>query len=114
MRERSTHDGCIYIYDELPLSWCSGGCVSRKAVAAGVSPAKSCSFALYTAMTKWLRHTSKRGNWTLSIRQPIFDDMMANEQSRKGISEIEGKAARVAQSEPSRGNERDRRSSLWG
>src|SRR5437773_1410353 len=42
-------------------------------------------------MTKGLRHTSKRANWTLSIRQPIFDDMMGNEQSRKGISEIEGK-----------------------
>jgi len=24
-----------------------------------------CSFALYTAMTKKLRHTSKRANWTL-------------------------------------------------
>ena len=36
---------------------------------------------------------SKWANWTLSIRQPIFDDMMANEQSRKGISEIEGKVA---------------------
>jgi hypothetical protein len=28
-----------------------------------------------------------------SIRQPIFDDTTANEQSRKGISEIEGKFA---------------------
>jgi hypothetical protein len=40
-----------------------------------------------------LSHTSKRANWTLSIRQSIFDDIMANEQSRKGISEIEGKVA---------------------
>src|SRR6266513_1876875 len=52
-----------------------------------------CSFGLYTAMTKSLSHTSKRANWTLSIRQPIFDDMTADEQSRKGISEIEGKVA---------------------
>ena len=44
-------------------------------------------------MTKCLSHTSKRANWTLSMRQPIFYDMMANEKSRKGISEIEGKVA---------------------
>src|SRR5258708_39180968 len=52
---------------------------ARAAIVIDLDTGVLCSLALYTAMTKCLSHTSKRANWTLSIRQPIFDDMMANE-----------------------------------